>query len=98
MGSAFVQTFLKASYFDSMALQRVPTEGNLVSGGTGPTANFRLGSCSSCLQNGGDELRAGEISFYILAGTMAFTIALQPRSLFGRALFMAICDCLGGRA
>ena len=27
MGSAFVQTFLKASYFDSMALQRVPTEG-----------------------------------------------------------------------
>ena len=35
-------------------------------------------------------MRAGEIGFYLLAGTMAFAVALEPRSLLGAALFVAI--------
>jgi hypothetical protein len=35
-------------------------------------------------------MRSGEIVFYLLAGTMALAVALQPRSLLAAALFVAI--------
>jgi hypothetical protein len=39
---------------------------------------------------GGLRMRSGEIVFYLLAGTMALAVALQPRSLLAAALFVAI--------
>jgi hypothetical protein len=42
------------------------------------------------LANGGAIMRSGEIVFYILAATVALTVALQPRSLLAAALFVAI--------
>jgi hypothetical protein len=39
-------------------------------------------------------MRAGEISFYILAGTMAITLALQPRGLIAAGLFIAFAALL----
>jgi hypothetical protein len=38
----------------------------------------------------GLRMRSGEIVFYLLAGTMALAVALQPRSLLAAALFVAI--------
>ena len=35
-------------------------------------------------------MRSGEIVFYVVAATVAFTIALQPRSLVAAALFVAV--------
>jgi hypothetical protein len=35
-------------------------------------------------------MRSGELVFYMLAGTMALTVALQPRSLLAAALFVAV--------
>jgi len=35
-------------------------------------------------------MRSGEIVFYVVAGMVALTIALQPRSLVAAALFVAV--------
>jgi hypothetical protein len=35
-------------------------------------------------------MRSGEIVFYVVAGMVALTIALQPHSLVAAALFVAI--------
>jgi hypothetical protein len=35
-------------------------------------------------------MRSGEIVFYVVAGMVALTIALQPRSLVAAAFFVAI--------
>jgi hypothetical protein len=40
--------------------------------------------------HGGVRVRSGEIAFYVLAGTMALIVALQPRSLLAATLFVAI--------
>ena len=38
----------------------------------------------------GSIMRSGELVFYVLAGTIAVTFALQPRSLVAAALFVAV--------
>jgi hypothetical protein len=35
-------------------------------------------------------MRSGEIVFYVVAATVALTVALQPRSLLAAALFVAV--------
>jgi hypothetical protein len=35
-------------------------------------------------------MRSGEIVFYVVAATVALTIALQPRTLVAAALFVAV--------
>jgi hypothetical protein len=38
--------------------------------------------------NDGVRVRSGEIAFYILAGTMALIVAMQPWSLLAATLFV----------
>ncbi len=53
---------------------------------------LQVGSClPSTKPRWREKMRAGEISFYLIAGTLALAVAVLPRSsLLAAALFVAI--------